>query len=55
MRELKLFKLVTSEEVVTTVVEDNDDYFVLEKPRLCAMQQVQDNEGNITGNYLIIC
>lgn len=54
MRELKLFKLVTSEEVVTTVVEDNDDYFVLEKPRLCAMQQVQDNEGNITGNYLVL-
>ncbi len=54
MKEIKLFKLVTSEEVVTTVIEETDEYFVLEKPRLCAMQQEQDAEGKITGNYLVL-
>lgn len=54
MNEIKLFKLVTSEEIVTTVIKEENDYFVLEKPRLCAMQQEQDKEGNIVGNYLVL-
>lgn len=52
-QEIKLFKLLTSEEIVTRVVEENDEYFILEKPRLCAMQQGKDAEGNV-GNYLVL-
>ena len=50
---LKLFKLLTSEEIVANVVRETDDYFVLDKPRLCAMQQGNDDKGN-PGNYLVL-
>ena len=54
MSKLKLFKLSTSEEVISKVVKTEEDHYVLEKPRLCAMQQAQDDQGNITGNYLVL-
>ena len=54
MSEIKLFKLTTSEEIISKIVSEEDGYYVLEKPRLCAMQQAQDPEGNITGNYLVL-
>ena len=50
---IKLFKLATSEEIVSKVVREEEDYYVLEKPRLCAMQQGKDAEGRV-GNFLVL-
>ena len=51
---LRLFKLFTSEEVVVKIVKEEDDHYVVEKPRLCALRQEHDPQGNITGNYLVL-
>ena len=53
--DIRLFKLPTSEEVVAKVVKEEDDHYVLEKPRLCALRQEQNPEtGEITGNFLVL-
>ncbi len=51
--ELKLLKLFTSEEVIAQVLEDTDEYYILHKPRLCAMQQGKGADGKV-GNYLVL-
>lgn len=51
--KLILIKLQTSEEVIAKVLEENDDSYILEKPRLCAMQQGQDENGKV-GNFLVL-
>ena len=50
---IKLFKLVTSEEIVTRIADETDDYYLLEKPRLCTISQRQDKQGNV-GNFLVL-
>ena len=51
--KLILVKLVNSEEVIAKAVEETDEYFMLNKPRLCAMQQGQDENGQV-GNFLVL-
>jgi len=50
---IRLFKLVTSEEVVAKVISEKEGHYVLEKPRLCAMQQGKGEDGKI-GNFLVL-
>ncbi len=53
--KLRLFKLFTSEEVVVKVLKEEEDYFLVEKPRLCALRQEQDpTTGQVTGNFLVL-
>lgn len=53
MSDLILVKLQTSEEIIAKVVEDAGDHYILNKPRLCAMQQGQDENGKV-GNFLVL-
>lgn len=53
MTDMRLFKLVTSEEIITEVTEETETHYVLKKPRLCAMQQGKDEQGNV-GNFLVL-
>ena len=53
MSELVLIKLVTSEEIIAKVLEEDDEKYKVEKPRLCAMQQGQGEDGKV-GNFLVL-
>ncbi len=45
-QEVLALKMVSNEEVVAAVVEDNDDHYVLNRPRSLVMNQ--DAAGNVT-------
>jgi len=45
MSEILAVKTISAEEVIATIVENNDDHYIIEKARVLVMQQ--DNKGNV--------
>lgn len=46
-QEVIAVKTVSNEEVVATLVSEEDDHFILEKPRSLVMQQMQDGSVSL--------
>jgi len=47
MSEVIAVKTTSNEEVVATVVEDNEDHYILNKPRALVMQQAPDGSVSL--------
>jgi len=47
MSEVLAVKTITNEEVIATIVEDNEDHYILEKPRVLVMQQASNMDVSL--------
>ncbi len=47
MSEVLAIKTVSNEEVIATIEEEYDDYYILGKPRALVMQQAQDGSVSL--------